>query len=142
VSVLRRPPSIRLSIREELDVVIARAKVRELAACEGCADGAADALATATSEVARNIIVHARFGELCLDVVQEPHGRAIVIVARDTGPGIADLEQAMQDGYTTARGLGLGLSSARRLVDDFDVISAPDRGTTVTLKKWVPRTTN
>jgi serine/threonine-protein kinase RsbT len=70
-------------------------------------------------------------------IVSEADGRrGIRVIARDEGPGIADLERALQDGYTTGGGLGLGLPGARRLVDDFSIESAPGRGTTVTLVKW------
>lgn len=94
-----------------------------------------EALATATSEVARNIFLHAKSGEL-LTVTEEDGRRTVVVVAQDDGPGIADTQRAIEDGYSTGSGLGLGLSSARRLVDQFELVSEIGRGTTVTLKKW------
>ena len=93
-------------------------------------------LAIATSEIAHNILVHALVGEVRLRVMAKGDMEAVEVVASDYGPGIADLDRALQDGYSTANGLGLGLSSARRLVDDFDLASAAGRGTTVTLRKW------
>src|SRR3989337_2750691 len=94
-------------------------------------------LATAISEVARNITTYAKRGEVLLSIVRDNGGReGIRVVARDQGPGIEDLELALQDGYTSGGGLGLGLPGARRLVDEFDIETAPAAGTTVTLVKW------
>ena len=94
-------------------------------------------LATAISEVARNITAYATRGEVLLSIIHDNGGReGIRVVARDQGPGIADLDLAMQDGYTSGGGLGLGLPGARRLVDEFDIETAPAAGTTVTLVKW------
>jgi serine/threonine-protein kinase RsbT len=127
---------MRFSIREEADVSVARTRARQLAVQEGFPAGRAGAIATAVSEVAWNIVVHAGMGEVLLEVVTEGGRRALVAVARDGHPGIADVEAAMRDGHSTGRGLGLGLPSARRLVDEFEIRSAPGDGTTVTLKKW------
>jgi serine/threonine-protein kinase RsbT len=127
---------IRVPIVEELDVVIARQCARELAMQEGFPEGAVGAIATAVSEVARNIVVHAGAGEVLLAVVAEPGRRAIVVVARDDEPGIANVEDAMRDGYSTGGGLGLGLPSVRRLMDDFTLVSTVGEGTTVSMKKW------
>ena len=94
-------------------------------------------LATAISEVARNITTYAKRGEVLLSVVRDDHGRTgIQVIARDEGPGIENVELAMQDGYTSGGGLGLGLPGARRLVDDFHIETAPGQGTTVTLVMW------
>ena len=104
------------------------------------ADDAPDALlATAISEVARNITTYAVRGEVLLSIVRDagpPAREGIRVVARDDGPGIEDVDLAMQDGYTSGGGLGLGLPGARRLVDEFDIVTAPRAGTTVTLVKW------
>ena len=127
---------IRVPIREESDVAIARQCARELAVREGFREGGTAAIATAVSEVARNIVVHAGAGEILLGVVKERGRRGVVVVARDDEPGIADVEEAMKDGYSTARGLGLGLPSAKRLMDDFTIASAAGKGTIVTMKKW------
>ncbi|OLC67000.1 MAG: ATP-binding protein [Candidatus Rokubacteria bacterium 13_1_40CM_2_68_8] len=128
--------SVRVPIRHESDVAMARKRVREMARRQGLEERAVEALATAVSEVARNIVVHAGLGELLLDAAEERGRRGVVVIARDGGPGIPDLEMALRDGYSSAEGLGLGLSSARRLVDEFEIISTAGQGTTVTLKKW------
>ncbi len=88
------------------------------------------------SEIARNILMYAKRGEVTLSLVANGDRRGIVIVARDQGPGIRDVERALEDGYSTSGGLGLGLPGARRLMDDFDVSSGVGKGTTVTMKKW------
>jgi serine/threonine-protein kinase RsbT len=129
----------RIAIESDADVVTARQRARELAADLELSSTDQTLLATAISEVARNITHYAtgRRGEVIVSLVSEDDGRrGIRVVARDDGPGIADLERAMQDGYTTGGGLGLGLPGARRLVDDFSIESAPGQGTTVTLVKW------
>jgi serine/threonine-protein kinase RsbT len=129
-------PQERIAIEVDGDVVTARQRARELAAGLDLSSTDQTLLATAISEVARNITAYAQRGEVLLSLVRAADGRrGVKVVARDDGPGIADLEAAMQDGFTTGGGLGLGLPGARRLVDDFDVQSAPGRGTTVTLVK-------
>jgi serine/threonine-protein kinase RsbT len=128
---------VRVPIRDDSDVLMARKRARELAGKEGMPDVAVEALSTAISEVAHNIVVHAREGELFLGVVEQSDRRGIAIVARDNGPGISNPERAMEDGYSTAGGLGLGLSSARKLVDEFELASTAGEGTTVTMKKWI-----
>jgi serine/threonine-protein kinase RsbT len=111
-------------------------RVREAGAAQGMALSSIEALATAATEIARNMLVHARGGELSVEAVDRQRG--VVVIARDRGPGIPELALAMQDGYTTGDGLGLGLPSAKRLVDALEIVSEPGRGTTVTLTKWVP----
>jgi serine/threonine-protein kinase RsbT len=93
-------------------------------------------LATAISEVARNITTYAGEGEVALRVLNTGSRQGIEVVASDDGPGIADVELAMQDGYTTGNGLGLGLPGARRLVDEFDLRTEPGTGTSIRLIKW------
>jgi serine/threonine-protein kinase RsbT len=102
----------------------------------GFGEAPTEAIATAVTEVARNIVVHAGAGEVLLDVVEERGRRGILVVARDPAPGIASVEDAMKDGWSTSRGLGLGLPSARRLMDEFTIASALGEGTTVTMRKW------
>jgi serine/threonine-protein kinase RsbT len=127
----------RLPIQSESDIVAARQYGRALAAQLGFSPGQQTLIATAISEMARNILQYARHGEVVLTVAQADGRSGIVVVARDQGPGIADIAQAMQDGYSTSRGLGLGLPGARRLMDDFDIVSEVGKGTTVTMKKWL-----
>jgi serine/threonine-protein kinase RsbT len=126
----------RVPIREEVDVAMARKHARQLGSRAGLTRAPTEALATAVSEIARNIVVHATRGEMSFRLVEERERREIVVVARDRGPGIPDPEQAMRDGYSTVKGLGLGLSGARRLVDEFKLVSVAGRGTTVILVKW------
>ena len=127
---------IRVAIRTDADVVTARQEARTLAATLGFSSTDLTLLATAISEVARNITTYAGEGEVTLRVVSEDGRQGIEVLATDHGPGIADVELAMQDGYTTGSGLGLGLPGTRRLVDDFDLKTAPGAGTTVRLVKW------
>ena len=93
-------------------------------------------IATAISELARNIVQYAQHGEIVLSVV-EGSRPGIQIVARDQGPGIADLEQAMRDGYSTGGSLGLGLPGAKRLMDEFTIDSEVGKGTIVSVRKWL-----
>lgn len=123
-------------IRNELDLVVARRHSRELAAQQGLSEAAAEALATAVTEIARNIVVHAGSGEVRFAAIVDAPRRGVIVTARDTGLGIADIEQAMQDGFSTCGGLGFGLPGARRLVDEFEIESKVGAGTTVTLRKW------
>jgi serine/threonine-protein kinase RsbT len=127
----------RVAIEREADIVRARQKGRELAAKLGFSSTDQTLLATAISEIARNIVSYAGRGMVTLTAVQESGRRGIVIMASDEGPGIRDLELAMRDGYSTGNSLGMGLPGARRLVDDFALNSAPGSGTTVVLKKWL-----
>jgi serine/threonine-protein kinase RsbT len=130
----------RIAIESDADVVTARQRARELAGELDLSSTDQTLLATAISEVARNITTYAQRGEVRLRIVRDGDGReGNEVVAADQGPGIPDLERALQDGYTTGGGLGLGLPGARRLVDDFDIQSAPSAGTTVTLVKWARR---
>jgi serine/threonine-protein kinase RsbT len=126
-----------IPIESDAEVVTARQRARELAAHVELSSTDQTLLATAISEVARNITTYAQRGEVSVAVVREDDGRrGIRVVARDDGPGIEDIDRALQDGFTTGGGLGLGLPGARRLVDDFAIESSPGRGTTVTLVKW------
>jgi serine/threonine-protein kinase RsbT len=130
-------PETRIAIESDADVVTARQRARELAADLELSSTDQTLLATAISEVARNITHYAKRGEVLLRVVRDENGRSgIEVVASDEGPGIEDIERALQDGYTTGGGLGLGLPGARRLVDEFRIQSTPSVGTTVTLVMW------
>ena len=127
----------RIAIESDADVVAARQRARELAADLDLSSTDQTLLATAISEVARNITTYAKRGEVVLSIVRDNGGReGIRVVARDRGPGIENLDLAMQDGYTSGGGLGLGLPGARRLVDEFAIETGPSEGTTVTLVKW------
>jgi serine/threonine-protein kinase RsbT len=123
-------------IAADVDVVNARQKGRDVAAEAGFSSGDQTVIAAAISEIARNILMYAKRGEIMLSLVANGDRQGVVVVARDQGPGIPDVARALQDGYSTSGGLGLGLPGARRLMDDFDVASAVGKGTTVTMKKW------
>ena len=127
----------RLEIGSEHDILTARQRGRELASEAGITGSDLTLVATAISEIARNIVEYAGRGELTLTLIGDGENRGILVVARDHGPGIADVAQAMQDGYSTGRSLGLGLPGARRLMDEFEVDSEEGEGTTVTMKKWM-----
>jgi len=130
---------IRVAIDSEADVVVARQQGRALAAELGFSSGDLTLIATAISEVARNIVVYAKRGEILLSHANQGSKRGIVVVARDQGPGIPDVAQAMQDGHSTSHGLGFGLPGAKRLMDEFDIASQVGKGTTIVMKKWAPR---
>lgn len=127
----------RVPVRSDADIVTAREQGRALAAQVGFSKSDLTLLATAISEVARNIVEHAKGGEIQMNLFQQEGKHGIVVVARDEGPGILDIRLAMQDGYSTKRGLGLGLPGAKRLMDEFEIVSELGTGTTVTMKKWV-----
>jgi serine/threonine-protein kinase RsbT len=130
---------VRVEIETDLDTVAARAAGRALAARLGFTRTDATLIATAISEVSRNILVHAGSGEIVLHALHEPERHGLVVVARDSGPGIANVELALEDGWGSSGGLGLGLPGARRLMDELIVDSTPGAGTTVTMTKWRPR---
>jgi serine/threonine-protein kinase RsbT len=127
---------VSVPIRTEVDIVAARQQGRALAAQLGFSSSELALIATAISEVARNIIVYAKEGEIVVSLV-ESNPAGIMVVVRDQGPGIADIELAMQDGYSTGGGLGLGLPGSKRLMDEFEIQTELGRGTTITMKKWV-----
>ena len=130
-------PDAVITIESDTDVVAARQRAREMAGALDLTSTDQTLLATAISEVARNITTYAVRGEVALGIVRDDNGRrGIRVIARDDGPGIADVELAMQDGYTSGGGLGLGLPGARRLVDDFKIETSPGQGTKVTLVMW------
>jgi serine/threonine-protein kinase RsbT len=124
-------------IERELDIVTARQAGRELAAENGFSPTDQTLIATAISEVARNIVVYAQQGEIVVSRVDERGRIGIQVIARDRGPGIENLELALRDGYSTKQSLGLGLPGARRLMDDFGIESELGHGTVVTMKKLV-----
>lgn len=93
-------------------------------------------IAIVISEIVRNTVLYAYKGRISLKVIQDGRRRGLLVVVKDDGPGIPDLGLAMQDGYTTSRGLGIGLPSAKRLMDEFDIVSEVGKGTTITMTKW------
>lgn len=135
---LTLPEEIRILIATEADIVTARKEGRELAIKAGFTGSQPTLIATAISEVARNIIKYAKQGEVILTFIQSELHSGIQVIAQDQGPGISNVESAMQDGFSTGNSLGIGLPGARRLMDEFEIISELGKGTTVTMTKWVP----
>jgi serine/threonine-protein kinase RsbT len=123
-------------IAHDGDIVEVRRRGRELAQSIGFSGSELTIIATAISEIARNIVVYADHGEISLSIADHGGRRGILVVARDEGPGIPDIQSAMRDGYSTGNSLGLGLPGARRLMDDFEIMSTVGEGTTVTMRKW------
>ena len=130
--------TIRVPINSDKDIVAARQKGRSLALSLGFSETDATLIATAISELARNIVTYAEKGEVRLQVSNDSHRKGIVVVAKDKGNGISDIRRALQDGFSTSGSLGLGLPGVRRLVDEFTIVSKPLEGTTVTIRKWKP----
>ncbi len=131
------PNETRVPITSEADIVTARQKGRSLAVELGFQGADLTLIATAISEVSRNIVEYAERGEIILQPTNHGNRRGLSIVARDGGPGIPDVAQAMQYGYSSRRGLGVGLPGAKLLMDDFEIVSKVGVGTTITMKKWV-----
>jgi len=120
------------------DIVTARQAGHELARQVGFSLTDVTMIATAISEIARNITSYAGRGEVRVGIQYRDGRQALVVRAEDDGPGIADIERALEDGYSTGRGLGLGLPGARRLMDRLVVESSPGKGTIVEMWKWIP----
>lgn len=128
---------LRVEVRSIIDIVKARQQGREIAAQVGFVGVENTLIVAAISEVARNIIDHAQRGEIRLSALQQGPRRGIQVIALDEGPGIADVAKAMQYGYSTRKGLGVGLPGAKWLMDDFEIASVVGKGTTVTMTKWL-----
>jgi serine/threonine-protein kinase RsbT len=127
---------VRVPVESDTDIVTARQKGRALATRLGFTSGDATIVATAISELARNIVLYAKRGEIILRPVEQGTQTGLIITARDEGEGIADIRQAMQDGYSTSGRLGVGLPGVKRLMDEFEIASEAGKGTSVTVKKW------
>jgi serine/threonine-protein kinase RsbT len=125
-----------IPIKAEVDVVTARQRARVLVSGLRFSISELTLIATAISEVARNIVTYAGRGEIVLRIVQRGPRRGLLVIARDQGPGIADIARAMEDGYSTSRSLGLGLPGSKRLMDEFELASELGKGTEVTMTKW------
>lgn len=126
----------RIEVTSDADIVPARAQGRALAAELGFSRTDATLVATAISEIARNIVIHAGRGAIELRAAYEPERRGVVVVARDEGPGIRDVDAALREGFGTKGGLGLGLPGVRRIMDEFVIETTPNHGTTVTMHMW------
>lgn len=126
----------RMPVRNSEDIVRVRQKVRERAIRMGFSLVEQTKIVTAASEIARNTVDHGGGGEMRIEEVRVGARRGLHLVFSDQGPGIPDLKRALTDGYTTGGGLGLGLSGAKRLSNEFDIDSTPGKGTTVSLTRW------
>ena len=125
-----------VAVASDQDIVSARMRGRTMALQLGFRATDATLIATAISELARNILLYAKSGEIVIAPIERGESRGLTVVARDRGPGIVDTTRAMEDGYSTSGRLGLGLPGVRRLMDEFDLRSHAGEGTTVTVKKW------
>lgn len=127
-----------VTIEREWDIVNARQIGRNLAKDIGFGTVDQARIATAISELARNVYLYAGSGTICFNVVESENGQhGLLVMSEDTGPGIEDISQVMTDGYTTSGGLGAGLPGVRRLMDDFDITSSNETGTVVNATKWL-----
>ena len=129
-------PSKTLPIRSSEDVVRVRAAVRDASVAAGFSLVDQTKFVTAASELARNTIDYGKGGEVQIESVELGARKGVRLIFKDKGPGIADIEQAMRDGFTTGDGLGLGLGGARRLSNEFSIQSEPGHGTRVTIARW------
>jgi serine/threonine-protein kinase RsbT len=127
---------IAVRVEQDSDIVAARQRGRDLAVQLGFSPGNATLIATAISELARNMLLYAGSGDIVLSQMEREGNRGLMVVAHDQGPGISDVWQALQDGYSTLHRLGLGLPGVKRLMDEFSIETAPGMGTTVVVKKW------
>jgi serine/threonine-protein kinase RsbT len=125
-----------MKIASEDDVIVVRRAVRALAEAHHFDVFACAAITTATSELTRNVWVHARGGVAVVEEIYNDERMGIRVTFRDDGPGIADVERVLAGGFSTAKSMGLGLSGSRRLVDEFRLDSAPGRGTWIQIVKW------
>lgn len=127
---------LHIPIETDADIVTARQEGRRLASLLDFSPSDLTVIAAAISEVARNIVEYATKGDVHVRLVERGGRRGVMVVAQDVGPGIPDVALALQDGYSTAGSLGLGLPGARRLMDEFELQSEVGKGTTVTMRKW------
>jgi len=125
-----------LAVRIEQDVVLARQVVRQAAVASGLRLVDQTKLVTAASELARNTVIYGGGGQMEWELLDEGLRRGVRLVFSDQGPGIANVEQALTDGWSSGKGMGLGLSGSRRLVDTFELDTTPGVGTRVTISKW------
>jgi serine/threonine-protein kinase RsbT len=127
---------VQIPIVSDADIVVARQQGRDMGRRVGFDGLDLTVISTAISEVARNIVEYALPGCIRISTIEHNGKRGIEVIAQDEGPGIRNLSLAMQDGYSSGRGLGLGLPGSRRLMDEFEIQSTPGKGTIVTMKKW------
>ena len=127
----------RVLVEADLDIVSARQQGRVMATQLGFSPGTATLIATAISELARNILLYASRGEVTITTIENNGSKGITVEARDDGPGIPQPQRALEDGYSTSGRLGLGLPGVKRLMDEFRLETSPGRGTRIVVHKWV-----
>lgn len=128
---------VHVRIQSSAHIVAARQQGRAMALRAGFSGSNLTIIATAISEIARNVVEYAKEGEVIVTLINNAHERGVEIMVVDQGPGIPDISAVMRDGYSTGKGLGIGLPGARRLMDEFEIVSAIGQGTTVKMRKWV-----
>lgn len=127
---------IRVPINSDKDIVTARQKGRSLALDLGFSETDSALIATAISELARNIVTYAKKGEVQISTTKESHREGVLVIAKDKGSGIVNVRLALQDGFSTSGSLGLGLPGVKRLMDEFEIVTDVGQGTIVTIRKW------
>jgi serine/threonine-protein kinase RsbT len=131
--------SLDIGVANYEDVILARQKARELMQTMGFSLLAQTRMVTAVSELARNMVVHAGRGRMAVNSLEKPNQKGIECVFQDKGPGIQNIEQAMRQGFSTSKSLGLGLGGAKKLCTEFDIQSTVGKGTRVTIREWKTR---
>ncbi|MFD2923204.1 anti-sigma regulatory factor [Halobacillus naozhouensis] len=126
-----------VNIKKEWDIVGARQLGRDIAGKVGFGTVDQARIATAISELARNIYLYAGTGKVCFETIEEINQKGLIIIAMDDGPGIKELNQVMEDGFSTSGGLGAGLPGVKRLMDEFDIQSEHGQGTEIKVVKWL-----
>ena len=127
---------IRVDIHSSSDIVVARQEARTMALAAGFSLCDSTLITTAISEIARNVLEYAESGEVTMSLLKNGVKNGVKIVVTDRGPGITDIDQVMKDGYSSRKGLGIGLPGTKRLMDEFEIRSRAGSGTTITMKKW------
>jgi serine/threonine-protein kinase RsbT len=128
---------VHVRIQSSAHIVAARQQGRAMALRAGFSGSNLTIIATAISEIARNVVEYATEGEVIITLINNAHRTGVEIIVVDQGPGIPNVSTVMRDGYSTGKGLGIGLPGAKRLMDEFEIVSAIGQGTTVKMKKWV-----
>jgi serine/threonine-protein kinase RsbT len=133
---MRQREKVRVTIESQADVVTAREQARALAVEAGFSVCDSTLITTAISEMTRNILEFALRGEITIALLKNGTRCGLKIVASDEGPGIEDITRVMKDGYSSCKGMGIGLPGTRRLMDEFEIRSKVGKGTTITMMKW------
>jgi serine/threonine-protein kinase RsbT len=134
---MEQQKSIWIGVNRESDIIQSIFQTERIAKAIGFDNNTAKMIVTAVSELARNIIKYANKGQIIVTPIEENNRVGIEIICQDTGPGIADIEAAMKDSYSSSGTLGLGLPGVKRMMDDFEIHSQLNKGTKVIIKKWL-----